>query len=121
MVGRRRKREVLIRVAGVALRARLLDTPAAEHVWQALPIYAPAESRLGAILFGELPGGMAGTVGSIRLGSFGLEGDTSKIVIPYGAAHPPSLGYVWARAIDDVSALAAVREGEPVALLEADS
>ena len=36
-------REILIRAGQVAIRARLLDTPTADRIWQALPIYASAQ------------------------------------------------------------------------------
>ena len=35
-------REILIQAGKVAIRARLLETPTAERIWAALPIYAEA-------------------------------------------------------------------------------
>jgi hypothetical protein len=35
-------REIVIQAGNVAIRARLLETPTAEQIWAALPIYASA-------------------------------------------------------------------------------
>ncbi len=43
-LGRARLRQVVIKAGEVAIRARLLDTPAAEHIWNALPIYGAAKT-----------------------------------------------------------------------------
>ncbi len=44
-------REVVIRAGEVAIRARLLDTPTAERIWAALPIYSAAKTWGGEIYF----------------------------------------------------------------------
>ncbi len=36
-------REIVIQSGAVAIRARLLDTPTAEIIWRALPLYSTAE------------------------------------------------------------------------------
>ena len=53
--GQRREgamREILIRAGTVAIRARLLDTPTAERIWAALPIYAEARTWGCEVYFG---------------------------------------------------------------------
>ena len=37
-------REIVIRAGQVAIRARLLETPTADRIWEALPIYASANT-----------------------------------------------------------------------------
>jgi len=44
-------RRVLIRAGRVSIRAELLDTPTAERIWAALPIYSTAETWGGAVHF----------------------------------------------------------------------
>jgi hypothetical protein len=124
-------RMILIRAGGVAVRAELLDTPTADAVHQTLPIYARVQTWGDEIYFsvevaaaeepaakdvmepGEIafwPGGKAIAIG------FGptpaSHGDEIRLVSPCN---------VWARAIDDVRTFASVRDGDEVAVIEADS
>ena len=47
-------REMVIKAGDVSVRARLLDTPTAERIWQALPIIASARTW-GAEVYFEAP------------------------------------------------------------------
>ena len=46
-----RMREILIRAGSVAIRARLLDTPTAQRIWSALPIYGKAQTWGSEVYF----------------------------------------------------------------------
>ena len=129
--GARTRREILIRAGAVALRARLLDTPTADLVWQTLPIYSTAETR-GALVHFEThvdTGLESEAVWTVKPGELAFWVEEDRIVIGYGTtpmSRPgeirlPSRCNVWAIAVDDVAALAGVRPGESVAVLEADS
>ncbi|MEQ8825596.1 MAG: cyclophilin-like fold protein [Filomicrobium sp.] len=122
---------ILIRAGDVAVRAELFDTPTAEKVLAALPIYASAKTWGEEIYFsvdvsaseepaakdvmelGEIafwPGGNAIAIGFGRTPA--SRGDEIRLVSPCN---------VWARALDDVRAFASVQDGDEVAVLEADS
>jgi len=124
-------RQVLIRAGNVAIRARLLDTPTAERIWNALPIYAAAQTWGREVYFKapvtttrEPEAREVVDAGDI---AFWPEGDS--IAIGFGPTPLSRKGEirlaspcnVWARAIDDVALLKAVYAGERVAVLQADS
>ena len=122
---------VLIRAGQVAVRAELLDTPTAKKIQRALPIYARAQTWGEEIYFSvdvasaEEPGAKdvmeAGEItfwpdGNTIAFGFGQtpasRRDESRLVSPCN---------VWAQALDDVRQLAGVRDGDDVAIIEADS
>jgi hypothetical protein len=124
-------REVVIRAGEVAIRARLLDTPTAERIWAALPIYSAAKTWGGEIYFdapvgqplepnaretakpGEIAFWPQGDVIAIGFGPTPLS--RSKREIRF--AGPCN---IWAEALDDVAQFRAVHAGEVIAVLEAD-
>ena len=125
------RREILIRVGPIALRARLCDTPTADLIWQALPIYSTAETWGGSIHF-ETPietGRESGATATVTRGDIMFWVEEDCVVIAFGPtpiSRPgemrlPAPCNVWAVALDDVTALAAVQSGARAAILEADS
>ena len=124
-------REVLIRVGAVALRARLLETPTAERIWRALPIYAATQTWGCEVYFTvpitvELEPGAREVIEPGEI-AFWPAGDAIAIgfgptpISRRGEIRLASPGNIWARALDDVACLRNVHAGERVAVLEADS
>jgi len=122
---------VLIRAGQVAVRAELLDTPTAKKIQRALPIYARAQTWGEEIYFtvdvasAEEPGAKD----VMELGEIAFWPDGNAIAIGFGQT-PASRGdeirlvspcNVWAQALDDVRQFAGVRDGDDVAIIEADS
>jgi hypothetical protein len=117
-------RHVLITAGAVSIRARLLDTPTAERIWQALPIRSTVETW-GEEIFFETPvesGRERAARTIVAVGEIAFAPDRDVIAIAYGRtpatrkaeARLWSPSNVWAEAIDDVRALAAVRPGQRV-------
>jgi uncharacterized protein len=123
-------REILIRAGKVAIRARLLETPTAERVWAALPIYAEAQ-MWGYEFYFRAP------VSSVRepeardvvsAGEIAFWPDGNAIAIGFGPTPVSRKGEIrmaspcniFATAIDDVSALKGVHAGEDVAVVSAN-
>lgn len=125
------KREILIRSSGVIIRARLLDTPTAGRVWLALPIYSTAETWRGAVAFEtHVETGLEPAARALVVpGEIALRADDDRIWIAWsptpisraGEIRLPAPSNIWARALDDVAALAIVRPGEQIAVLVAES
>ncbi len=125
------KREILVRAGTVAIRARLLDTPTADRIWSTLPIYSTAETW-GRLVHFETPvetGREPGATWTLSAGQIAFWAEEDRVVVGFGPTPLSRLGEIrlqapcniWAVALDDVAALANVRPGERVAVLEADS
>ena len=115
------KREVLVRAGSIAVRARLLDTPVADRIWQALPIYAAADRQEGRVAFPVLlQGSVPAEDAPLAHGAFAVDAERSTILIAWRPA-TSARAHVWALALDDVAPLAGLRNGDRLALLEADS
>ena len=79
-------REILIRVADVAIRARLLDTKTADRIWAALPIYATAQTW-GQEVYFATPVAVATEAGArdvIKPGEIAFWPDGDAIAIGFG-------------------------------------
>jgi hypothetical protein len=122
-------RHVLIRAGNVAIRARLLATPTADRIWEALPINASVQTWGKEVYFRtpvsqdiEPDARAVVCKGEIV---FWPEGDA--ISIGFGATPISKRGEirftskcnVWAVALDDVDLLQAVYAGEQVSVEEA--
>lgn len=113
--------------AGISIRIELADTPTAARIWAALPLHATAE-RWGDSVHFEIPvrSGRDRTARfNARAGDICFWSDDHRVIIGFGPT-PISMPHeirlmspsnVWARAIDDVRALAAVEAGTRIALL----
>lgn len=123
-------RHILIRSGDVAIRARLLATPTADRIWEALPISASAQTWGREVYFRtpvspdlEPDARIIVNKGEI---AFWPEGDA--IAIGFGATPIARRGEirftskcnVWAVAIDDVDQLKGVYPGELISVVEAD-
>jgi hypothetical protein len=124
-------REILIRSGDVAIRARLLDTPTADRIWQNLPIHANAQTWGEEIYFSSPVENAAEPDARdvIEAGEIAFWPDGGAITIGFGPTPISRKGEirlvspcnVWARALDDVRQLRGVHAGEHIAIIEADS
>ncbi len=124
-------RVIVIRVGSVSIRAKLLDTPTAGRVWQALPICAPAQTWGREVYFNaplssalETDAKDVVTAGEIV---FWPEGDAIAIgfgptpLSKNGEIRLASRCNVFALALDDVAQLKSVHAGEHIAVDRAGS
>ncbi len=123
-------REILIRAGKVSIRARLLETPTAERIWAALPIYAAAQMWGNEVSFAApvSSGAEPGARDVIRAGEIAFWPDGNAIAIGFGPTPVSKKGEIrmaspcniWAMALDDVSTLKSVHAGEDVTVVEAN-
>jgi uncharacterized protein len=124
-------REILIRAGDVAIRARLLETPTADRIWAALPIYASAQTW-GEEVYFAAPMANAAEADArevVEAGEIAFWPDGEAIAIGFGPTPISRNGEirlasacnVWAKAIDDVRQLRVVHSGERIAVIQADS
>lgn len=123
-------REILIRAGSVSIRARLHDTPTAERVWAALPIYAEAQ-MWGREVYFHAPVSSSREPEArdvVSAGEIAFWPDGHAIAIGFGPTPMSRKGEIrmaapcniFATAIDDVAALKGVHAGETVAVVEAN-
>lgn len=117
---------IKITIGPVELYAKLLDTPAAEAIRNALPFSSKAQVADSAVVF-KAPGREAmrsGAPGMGRPGDFVLCGRSGACGIDFGnlpftrikRRGPRKSGDVWARALGDIASLKHVIDGDPVAV-----
>lgn len=131
------KREILIRTGQVAIRARLLATPTADRIWRALPIYANAHTYGDEVYFAvgawdapreQIPC-EPGARDVVAAGELAYWPDRDCIAIGFGPTPASRHGEIrfdaphniWATALDDVTLLRGVYDGDLVAVIPADS
>jgi hypothetical protein len=117
-------RKIMITAGTVSIRAELLDTPTADAIYANLPIHSEARTW-GEEVYFETPVSVAREADArdvVEPGelAFWVEGDS--IAIGFGRT-PVSRGdeirlaaptNIWARALDDVKQLEAVKDGDRV-------
>jgi uncharacterized protein len=120
------ERIVEIRAGRVVIRARLLDTPTADRIWRALPIFSSVEIWGQEIHFGtEIESGRErGARVLANPGDIAWIPEQDWVSIIYGPTPTSKKGElrlwspanIWAQALDDVAVLQAARPGETVSL-----
>jgi uncharacterized protein len=120
------ERLIEIRAGRAVIRARLLDTPTADRIWQALPIFSSVEVWGQEIHFEtEVESGRERAARVLAtLGDIAWIPEQDWISIIYGPTPTSRPGEfrlwspanIWARALDDVAALRAARPGETVSV-----
>ena len=124
-------REIIIRAGSVVLRARLLETATAVAIWSALPLYGAALTW-GQEVYFHVPVSCpreAGARDVMQPGELAYWPDGEAIALGFGRTpisrkdeiRLASPCNVWALAQDDVAILCAVKAGDRVAVLHADS
>jgi hypothetical protein len=122
-------RRVLIKAGRVCLSAELLDTPTADRIWSALPLYSTAETWGNSLHF-ETPietGRERGARAECRAGDICYWTEDDRVIIGFGPTPISRAGEirlprpcnVWAKAQDDVTLLKAVVPGEKVSMTAA--
>jgi uncharacterized protein len=120
------ERIVEIRAGRTIIRARLLDTPTADRIWRALPIFSSIEIWGQEIHFKtEVESGRErGARVLACLGDIAWVPEQDWVSIIYGPTPTSKKGElrlwspanIWAQAIDDVSTLKSARPGEKASI-----
>lgn len=116
--------QIIIRCAGVELRAQLLETPTAKAIAEALPFSSSARTW-GEEVYFQTPVNVpreADARDVVEAGeiAFWVEGDSIAIGFgptPISQADEIRLAArtnIWARALDDVRQLKVVKDGDPI-------
>lgn len=117
-------RTIVITTGAVRLRAELLDTPTADAIFNSLPIDSEVRTW-GEEIYFSTPVRVTREPDArdvVEAGELAFWVEGHAIAIGYGRT-PVSRGdeirlvsavNVWGRALDDVTALAAARDGDPI-------
>jgi hypothetical protein len=125
-------REIVIHAGIVVVRARLAATPTADRLWAALPLYSTVERWGQGAIHCAVPvetGLEPRARDVVKAGDIAFWIEEGRVLIGFGPTplsrggeiRLPSPANIWATALDDVTALAAIGGGEQIAILEADS
>lgn len=126
------ERFAVIRAGHVSLPIRLLNTPTADRIWRALPIFSTAQLWGQGEVFFETrveSGRERGAKLLVQAGDIAFSPDRDVIAIAFARTPTSKPGElrlwspsnIWAEALDDVAALQAVRPGEKVEVRAQDS
>ena len=118
----KRRRAITIKAGQISLSACLLDTPTAQRIWYALPIWTTAEQwGTGALHFStHINTGRERTAQwNVDPGDIAYWVEDDRVIIGYdmtplsrpGEIRLPSPGNIWARTEDDVAQLRQVTPG----------
>ena len=121
-------RQILIRAGTVTIRARLLATPTADRIWDALPIHGAVQTW-GREVYFRTPVSHDAEPDArqvVSKGEIAFWPDGDAIAIGFGATPISRRGEirftskcnVWAVALDDVDQLKKVYPGEQVSVVE---
>lgn len=124
-------RELVIQIGQVSIRARLLNTPTANEIWNALPFNAKAQTW-GREVYFNIPVASAREPDArdvVEPGEIAFWPDGDAIAIGFGATPISKNGEirlaspcnVWAEALDDVAALLDVHAGEQISVMHAEA
>ena len=115
----------MIQIGDVSLTARLLDTPTAQRLWYALPVWSTAEQWGEGALHFSMPcptGRERRAQWTVAPGDIAFWVEESRIIIGYdmtplsrqGEIRLPSPANIWARCEDDVTILRQITPGTKV-------
>lgn len=118
-------RLALIRTGKIQIRIRLLNTPTADRIWRALPVFSTIQLWGQGEVFFETAiesGRERGARILVEAGEIVFSPDRAVIGIPFtrtpisrqGELRLWSPSNIWAKALDDVRALQTVRPGEKI-------
>ena len=120
-------RRVRIIIGPVELQAKLFDTPAADAIYERLPLISRATVTDGKVHFKAPARGGAESPGRdrIRAGELECSADGGSVGIGYEVstqrrrrpARRTRPGNVWGRALGDIVALRHVEDGDPVTIM----
>lgn len=124
-------REIFLHSGRIVVRARLLETLTSDRIRAMLPIYSTAETWGRSLLIATRleTGRERGAIAEIAAGDIAYWSERDRVIVAFGRTplslrdeiRLPAPCNVFARALDDVRAFAAIQPGAKIAILEAAS